>query len=64
MNKEKAKKLLESQEKQLKENLKKYKEAEENLDEDQVGIDILGPRDELEYQRMIKDVEESDKDEK
>jgi hypothetical protein len=62
MNKEKAKELLESQKKQLKDNLKKYRKAENNLNEDQVDTDILGPRDDLEYQRMIKDIEESGND--
>lgn len=64
MNKETAKELLKNQKKQLKDNLKKFKDAEANLDEDRPEADTLGPRDELEYQRMIKDIKESNKDEK
>ena len=61
MNEEEAKGLLASQKEQLKENLKKYKQAEQNLDKTQSHADIFGPRDELEYQRMIKDIEASGK---
>jgi hypothetical protein len=64
MNKDKAKALLESQKEQLRENLKKHEKAENTLDKDHGGADILGPRDELEYQRMLKDIKESGNDKK
>lgn len=62
MNKETAKELLESQKKEMKENLKIYKKAEIDIDKDLNSTDILGPRDKLEYQRMLKDMENSEND--
>lgn len=64
MNKEKAKELLERQKEQLRGNLKKYEEAERNLNKHHDSADILGPKDDLEYQRMRKDIRDSGNDEK
>jgi hypothetical protein len=64
MNKEKARELLEKQKEQLRGNLKKYEEAEKNLNKRHDSADILGPKNDFEYQRMRKDIEDSGNDEK
>lgn len=58
MSKKRAKELLESQRKQLEKNLKKYMEAETGNEESLDDADVLGPRDELERKRMLKEIED------
>ena len=60
MNKDQAKELLKNQKSLLRENLKKYQNAEKDIDDE--GSDVLGPRDDLEYQKMINDIKESGND--
>lgn len=59
MTKKDAKDLLERQKKKLRENLKKYQEAEDQDKDQGSSSDILGPRDDIEYQKSINDVKES-----
>jgi hypothetical protein len=63
MNKEKARNLLDKQKAQLKNNLKKYQKAENGIEDNELGVDILGPRNDLENQRLKKEIEESENNE-
>jgi hypothetical protein len=63
MNKDEARKLLDRQKVQLKNNLKKYQDAEKVTKVDEFEADVLGPRNDLEYQRLTKDIKESEDDE-
>jgi hypothetical protein len=60
MNRQNAKALLEKQKKKLRENFKRNMDAEKNLDSSLSGSDVFGPRDQLEYQRILKDIRESE----
>lgn len=64
MSKKRAKELLESQRKQLEENLKKYTEAENKNEEGLANADVLGPRDDLEHKRMLKEIEGKEHEQK
>ena len=63
MTKDDARKKLEAELDKMRQNSKKIEELEAELEKsgkDQ-GADILGPRDELEYKRMIKELKEEKK---
>jgi hypothetical protein len=63
MNKEKARDLLDKQKAQLKNNLKKYQNAEKGIEGDELGADVLGPRNDIENQQLKKEIEESENNE-
>lgn len=57
MSKEKAKKKLENMKEKLKENAKKYEGLGDSLED--ADSRLIGPRDDIEYQKMKKDIKES-----
>lgn len=60
MSKKRVKEFLQGQRKQLEANLKKYMEAEKWNGEGLDSADVLGPRDELEGERMLNEIEGKD----
>jgi hypothetical protein len=64
MTKSDAKKKLEANREKLKERLKQYENAEQGLAEelDENG-NVIGPRNDIEYRKMLKELEELEKDE-
>jgi hypothetical protein len=60
VSKKRVKEFLESQRKQLEANLKKNMEAEKGNGMGLDGVDVLGPRDELERKRMLKEIEDKE----
>lgn len=62
MSKDKAREILEKQREKINEDLEKLQDLEKKIDEESNDADILGPRDDIERQRIRKDIEESEKD--
>lgn len=65
MNKEEARKFLESQRNAKKEKMQKVEDALNEFDEwDEIGVNLLGPTTELSKRRIIKEIEENKDEEK
>lgn len=65
MNKEEARKKLEKERKKIQEQSKLHEQVEAELDKcKKKNSKLSGPRNDIEYQKMLKDMNESDNDEK